>query len=150
MFAQRAVAGSRIEALDAAPPAISPCGSSARADDWRVTGAPAPLYLVAVASDAALPEMPGESSLIDYGLEVLAEREARFVAELDREAARLLVAAHARAQRAEDEARRVQESVAWRALERIRRRSTASLGRGLGRSRRGRCAAPCDRGVPRR
>src|SRR6185312_7950874 len=89
-------------------------------DDWRVTDAPAPLYLVALASDGALPDVAGESSLIDYGLEVLAEREARFRTELDAKQEQL-VAAHARAQRAEDEASRVKESVPWRALERIRR-----------------------------
>jgi SAM-dependent methyltransferase len=119
LFAQRAVTGSRIEALE--PGAGHLAVRVERGDDdWRVTDAPAPLYLVALASDGALPDVAGESSLIDSGLEVLAEREARFRAELDAKQEEL-VAAHARAQRAEDEASRVKESVTWRALERIRR-----------------------------
>jgi len=119
LFAQRAMAGSRLEALDPAEGHLAV--RIGRADeDWREVGAPDPLYLVAVASDAPLPALPGESTLIDYGLEVLAERDARFRAELEAKND-LLVAEQARAQRAEDEARRVTESVTWRALERVRR-----------------------------
>jgi O-antigen biosynthesis protein len=119
LFAQRAVTGSRIEALEPAGGHLAVRIERAEGE-WRVAGAPAPLYLVAIASDGALPDLPGESSLIDYGLEVLAEREERFLAELEAKQ-ELLVAEQARAQRAEDEARRVQESVSWRALERVRR-----------------------------
>jgi SAM-dependent methyltransferase len=119
LFAQRAVTGSRIESLEPAGGHLAVRIERAEGD-WRVAGAPAPLYLVAIASDVALPDLPGESSLIDYGLEVLAEREERFLAELEAKQ-ELLVAEQARAQRAEDEARRVQESVSWRALERVRR-----------------------------
>jgi O-antigen biosynthesis protein len=133
LFAQRAVTGSRIEALD-------PRGGhldvriERSGDSWRVAGAPEPVYLVAVASNAALPQLPGESTLVDYGMAVIAEREAKFLAELDAKEA-LLVAEQARAQRAEDEARRVQESVTWRTLERVRALIPAdsALGRGLRR-----------------
>jgi SAM-dependent methyltransferase len=119
LFAQRAITGSRIEALEPADGHLAVRIERAQGE-WRVADAPAPLYLVAIASDGALPDLPGESSLIDYGLEVLAEREERFLAELEAKH-ELLVAEQARAQRAEDEARRVQESVSWRALERVRR-----------------------------
>ena len=113
--------------------AIRRCRSSASDEDWRLAGAPQPLYMVALASNAELPAVVGESTLFDRGLELLAERQAtvdslvqevddlheRVAAELSVKEA-LVVAERARAQRAEDEARRVQESVAWRALERVR------------------------------
>jgi O-antigen biosynthesis protein len=118
LFAQRAVAGSRLEALEPAPGHLA-VRIARTGEDWEVAAAPEPLYLVAVASDGPLPDLPGESTLIDYGLEVLAERDARFRAELEAKND-LLVAEQARAQRAEDEARRVTESVSWRALERLR------------------------------
>jgi hypothetical protein len=71
----------------------------------------------------ALPEIPAESTLIDYGLEVLAERDV-IVGEhvrLADERHAELVEVYARLQKAEDEARRVTESLSWRALERVRR-----------------------------
>jgi SAM-dependent methyltransferase len=147
LFSQRAVTGSRIEALTAhvAPGHLSLPVTRA-GDDWRPAAPPPPFYLVAIASDAALPLVVGESTLFDYGTEVLVERQAtiesllqemrdqreQFVAELA-DKNELLVAEQARAQRAEDEARRVQESVSWRVLERIRRLIPAdsALGRRL-------------------
>jgi SAM-dependent methyltransferase len=119
LFAQRAIAGSRIDALGEAGWEHVSLAIERAGDDWSEAGVPEPLYLVAVASDGELPALPGESTLVDYGLELLAEREARFRAELA-DKHELLVAEQARAQRAEDEARRVQESVSWRALERLR------------------------------
>ena len=124
LFAQRAVTGSRIEAVTAPPGGDHLVMRIERADgEWRPAGPPEPLYLVAVASDAELPELPGESTLLDYGLEVIAEHQATVETLLQelRDRREALVAALARAQRAEDEAKRVQESVAWRLLERIRR-----------------------------
>jgi SAM-dependent methyltransferase len=119
LFSQRAVAGSRIEVIGGARGG----GQSVRIErvegDWRVAAPPSPMYLVAVASDGPLPEAPGESSLFDYGLEVVADLHAMYVRQLE-EQHEQLVAAYALAQRWEDEARRVQESVAWRALERVR------------------------------
>jgi SAM-dependent methyltransferase len=123
LFSQRAVTGSRIEALTGAATDRHLAVRIERADgDWRVADAPAPEYLVAVASDAALPELPAESTLLDYGLEVLAERQATLMehVRLLDERQEELVEAYARLRRAEDEARRVTESVTWRALERIR------------------------------
>ena len=90
-------------------------------DDWRVAGPPSPLYLVAVAGNGELPELPGESSLFDYGLEVLAERQATVETLLQelRERREQLVAAYARAERAELAEKTMRETVAWRLQERI-------------------------------
>jgi SAM-dependent methyltransferase len=121
LFAQRAITGSRIEALEPRTGGLT-IRIARSGDEWRVADMPAPLYLVAVASRAVLPDLPGESTLVDYGLEVLAERQAtldehvRMLGERQAE----LVAAAERARLAEEEARRVKESVSWRALERIR------------------------------
>jgi SAM-dependent methyltransferase len=135
LFAQRAVAGSRIEALE---PARSGAHLAVRVEwsdgEWRPAGPPAPLYIVAVASTAALPELAAESTLSDYGLELIAEHEERR-AELEREflaererliaevnaRAREREEAHARAQRAEDELAEMQASVSWQLVERARR-----------------------------
>jgi O-antigen biosynthesis protein len=130
LFAQRAVTGSRIEALADAGGAPLAVWLERVDDEWRPGESPAPLYLVAVASDGALPELPAQSSLSDAGLglveearerelevrkvredELLAERE-RLIAEVHAE--------HARALRAEEDARRVRESAAWRTLEAVR------------------------------
>jgi SAM-dependent methyltransferase len=121
LFAQRAVTGSRIEALTPAPGHLSVRVERA-GDDWREADAPAPLYLVAIASNGELPDLPGESTLVDYGLEVLVERQATLdehVRRLDEKQAELVATAE-RARLAEEEARRVKESVTWRALERVR------------------------------
>ena len=121
LFAQSAVTGSRIESL-APRPGVSTFRLERRGESWQLAEPPAPLYLVAVASNGALPELTGESTLVDHGLEVLAERQATLrehVRMLD-ERREELVAAYARAERAEAEARRVTESVSWRALERMR------------------------------
>ena len=122
LFAQRAIAGSRIEALTPAPGHLG-LRIERAGDGWREAGVPEPLYLVAVACDGALPDLPGESTLVDYGLEVLAERQATLdehVRMLDKRQVELVATAE-RARRAEAEARRVKESVSWRALERARK-----------------------------
>jgi SAM-dependent methyltransferase len=122
LFAQRAIAGSRIDALGQAGWEHVSLAIERAGDDWREAGVPEPLYLVAVASDGDLPALPGESTLVDYGLEVLAERQRTLddhVRRLDEKQAELVATAE-RARRAEEEARRVKESVSWRALERVR------------------------------
>ena len=86
-----------------------------------MAGPPSPLYLVAVAGSGELPSLPGESSLFDYGLEVLEERQAtveELLREL-RERREQLVAAYARAERAELAEKTMQETVAWRLQERL-------------------------------
>jgi SAM-dependent methyltransferase len=122
LFSQRAVAGSRIEVIGGARGGGHSVRIERVEDDWRVAGPPSPLYLVAVAGNGELPELPGESSLYDYGLEVVAERQATLDEHVRMLDARLaeLRAAYARAERAEEEARRVKESAAWRLLERVR------------------------------
>ncbi len=134
LFAQGAITGSRIEALGEPADAGHQALPVERVDeDWRLAGSPQPLYMVALASNAELPAVVGESTLFDRGLELLAERQAtvdalvrevddlneHVAAELSAKQAQV-VAERARAQRAVDEARRVQESIAWRALERAR------------------------------
>jgi SAM-dependent methyltransferase len=132
LFAQRAVAGSRIEMLGGARGGDHRVRIERVDGDWRVTGPPSPLYLVAVAGSGALPELPGESSLFDYGLEVVAEHQEtidglvreirnqreRFVVELE-EKNELLIAEQARAQQAELAEQAVKETVAWRLHERL-------------------------------
>ena len=151
LFAQCAIAGSRIESLGGPVAHEHQALPIERADeDWRLAGPAQPFYMVALASNAELPAAASESTLFDRGLEVLAERQAtvdallqemrdrrdQFVAELEAKH-QLLVAEQARAQRAEDEARRVQESVGWRVLERVRAvvygviGEDSALGRGM-------------------
>jgi hypothetical protein len=149
LFAQRAITGSRIEALEPTTHTTHHAVRLERSgDEWREADPPEPLYIVAVASDGCLPALPADSSLSDYGLalvdearqqeravrdqreaELIAireEREAELLADRERliaevmERTREREEAHARAQRAEDEARRVMDSVSWRALERAR------------------------------
>jgi O-antigen biosynthesis protein len=134
LFAQRAVAGSRLEALEPAGGHLA-LRIERAGDGWREAAVPEPLYLVAVASSGELPALPGESTLLDYGLEVVAERQAvldEHVRRLEAKQAELVATAE-RAARAEAEARRVTESASWRALERARRLIPAdsALGRGV-------------------
>ena len=138
LFAQRAVTGSRIEPLDARATGPARAVRLQRVcDDWRPAGPAEPLYLVAVAANGTLPELPAHSALSDYELRLIdevraqdeavrQERENELLAERERLIAEVIERtrerdeAHARAQLAEETARRVQESAAWRLLERIR------------------------------
>jgi hypothetical protein len=122
LFAQRAITGSRIDAVGDAGWEHVSLAIERAGDSWREAGVPEPLYLLAVACDGDLPPLPGESTLVDYGLEVLAERQRTLdehVRRLDERQAELVATAE-RARLAEEEARRVKESVSWRALERVR------------------------------
>jgi SAM-dependent methyltransferase len=134
LSSQRAIAGSRIEAFEG-PKADGHLALPVEraGDEWRTAPPQPPFYLIALASDTALPAVIEESTLFDSGLEVIVEHRAtidglvreirerneRFAAELE-EKNDLLVAEQARAQRAEDEAARVTDSATWRALERVR------------------------------
>ncbi|HZV72979.1 MAG TPA: glycosyltransferase [Conexibacter sp.] len=81
LFGQRAAAGSRIAALEPTePPTVRPYALRRAGEDWREAGEPAAMYLVAVASAAALPELPAYSTLNDYELTIVhphMERAAR-------------------------------------------------------------------------
>ena len=147
LFAQRSVTGSRIEALSGDVTGRGQAVQIERADDdWREAAAPEPLYLVAVAGNRALPELPEHSSLSDYGLALLdevrakadavrEERERVLLAERDRliaevhERTREREEAHARAERAEVELYEMQQSVTWQFLERAREVAYGVIGR---------------------
>ena len=79
VWGQRAITGSHLDALD------GPAGTASTiqteffieraGEEWRIAGAPAGLYLVALASNALLPAMPAASTLSDCGLEMLRAKE---------------------------------------------------------------------------
>jgi GT2 family glycosyltransferase/SAM-dependent methyltransferase len=72
LFGQRAVAGSRISALQPPPQRSSRPFALRRADgDWRAAEEPVAMYLVAVASQGELPPLPTDSLLADYELTIL-------------------------------------------------------------------------------
>ena len=78
LFAQRTTTGSRIEALGGEAQRRHAGFSLERAgDEWHVGGPPSPLYVLAVASAAELPELAGDSTLSDFGLELLRAAERR-------------------------------------------------------------------------
>lgn len=76
LWGQRTMCGSRLAALDAdAGERPLTVFLERSGDEWRQAGEPAPMYLVAVASRVAH-EMPaGESTLVDYGLQMLRRQE---------------------------------------------------------------------------
>jgi GT2 family glycosyltransferase len=81
MFAQRTATGSRIEALGPDPQGRHLGFQIERAgEEWRVGGSMSPLYLIGVASDSALPNLPSGSTLSDFGLELVraVERDRAF------------------------------------------------------------------------
>ena len=168
MFAQRTATGSRIEALSPTAKGDHLGLQIERAgDEWRLGGPLSPLYVIAVASDAALPALPSGSTLSDFGLSLLreaqqahaetrlelattrasAKRSAAEVSRLDAEVTALT--------RDLDEQRRAlaaipnpDASVLWRLLQAVRRRFYGAIG---GReSRLGRMVAATLRMVGRR
>jgi GT2 family glycosyltransferase/SAM-dependent methyltransferase len=82
VWGQRTMTGSHLGTLDrerrGASTARSEFFIERAGEEWRIAGEPAALYLVAVASNAALPEVPESSTLGDCGLQLLraSEREA--------------------------------------------------------------------------
>ena len=131
--------GSRIDALEPDPHGLHQSVRIERAgDEWREAGPPEPLYLVAAASNAALPALPADSSLSDYGLALIDEaraqeravrdeREAVLLAERDRLIAEVLEVARGRDE-AVVRAERVEGSPSWQLLERIRHAVDRVLG----------------------
>lgn len=183
LWGQRTVAGSRLAALDEGTPGGQSVIVERTGDEWRLSGDPAPLYLVAVASDAPFDPPPVESYLSDVGLQIVREQEARsgevrnqlssalhdvsaLTAALDAERAEisrlqeiaeqlqqdtlsvearlteqvaartadaereraLAAAAAADAASARQQLRRVEESVMWRAFQKVRGRIYGAIG----------------------
>jgi GT2 family glycosyltransferase/SAM-dependent methyltransferase/glycosyltransferase involved in cell wall biosynthesis len=168
MFAQRTTTGSRIDALSPGAKGEHLAVQIERAgDEWRVAGPPAPLYVIAVASDAVLPELPSSSALSDFGLGLRREEEvahgetrtelavARASAKSSSDEAARLHDEISRVVHERDDARRTlaerpnpDESVVWRLLEGARRRFYGAIG---GReSRLGRLTGASLRMVGRR
>jgi O-antigen biosynthesis protein len=79
MWGQRAITGSHMNALERLEEprgeATSEFFLERAGDEWRAAGAPAALYLVALASNGPLPVVPGASTLGDCGLELLRAKE---------------------------------------------------------------------------
>jgi O-antigen biosynthesis protein len=79
LWGQRAITGSHLDALDRS---TIPAGSSQTeffieraGEEWRIAGEPAGLYLVALASNGSLPDVPSASTLGDCGLEMVRAKE---------------------------------------------------------------------------
>lgn len=86
LWGQRASSGSRIVALDDGPPARESAFSLERsADEWHEAGAPAPMYLLAVAARTRVELPPRESALHDHDLELIAARERPLAEALESE-----------------------------------------------------------------
>lgn len=81
LFGQRAAAGSRILSLDdATTPPMPPFTLQRTGDEWVEGGTPATTYLLAVASNGEIAELPSSSTLDDYDLTIAGQ----WVAEADR------------------------------------------------------------------
>ena len=78
-WGQRTITGSHLGAIEGAAGGAAPTESEffieRAGDEWRVAGEPAALYVVAVASNGALPAVPASSTLGDCGLGLLREKE---------------------------------------------------------------------------
>ena len=77
-WAQRTIGGSLLSPLEQAAPASKELQSFVieRSDgDWRLVDDMSPMYVIALASNAELPERPAESLLVDAGEELLKARE---------------------------------------------------------------------------
>ena len=145
LFAQRAVTGSRIEAADGAARRDHLAVRIERSGR-RVAARPRPARAAVPRRRRLGRRAAGAAGGVEPArLRARADRRApgdgRDLAAASCATEREeLVAAHARAQRAEDEAKRVQESVAWRLLERIRRTvygvigEDSAIGRGVRRA----------------
>lgn len=68
---QRAAVGSTIDSLEERDGSHLRLRIERHDDEWGLAGAPPPFYLIAVASNAALPALPAESTLSDHGMELV-------------------------------------------------------------------------------
>ncbi len=125
LFLQRPITGSRIAALER-PGAGSHAGFTLRrsGDEWSVGGEPSPLYVLAVASREPLPELVRDSTLSDFGLELVRVAERRGadqvgrVEEVAAEQLRHANAARAALERVNEEKQGLVHTVAGLAAER--------------------------------
>ena len=81
MFGQHAIAGSRIAELQPVEhserAASRPFTLRRDGDEWRKAEEPPAMYIVAVASRAQLPALPGDSLLSDYDLQIVGQQMRR-------------------------------------------------------------------------
>ena len=96
VFNQRAAAGSTIDSLDEADGSHRRLRLERDGDGWGIAGQPDPMYLVAVAANADLPELPAESTLSDYDLERIRTAGAGDADDAGRAAAKRALAARQR------------------------------------------------------
>jgi O-antigen biosynthesis protein len=84
MWGQRTITGSALAALDdSASPATGRSFFVERAgEEWRVAPGISPLYMVAMAANAELPQIPADSTLGDCGIELVRHGERRIAQEL--------------------------------------------------------------------
>ncbi|HMD57218.1 MAG TPA: glycosyltransferase [Solirubrobacteraceae bacterium] len=82
LWGQQVITGSHLGALDrSAPSGTTTSYFVERAgEEWRTAGDPAPMYLVAVASNEPLPAVSTDSALGDCGLELMRARERELAA----------------------------------------------------------------------
>jgi GT2 family glycosyltransferase/SAM-dependent methyltransferase len=138
LFAQRTATGSRIEALDAPGDGRHAGFTLERSgDEWAVSEPPAPMYVLAVASRQGLPELVRDSTLSDFGLELMRAVERRLhgsvgdVEALSRELAGTAAALEAERGRARADAAelaRMRGSVIWKLIQRLRGKVYGALG----------------------
>ena len=158
LLSQRSEAGSAIDMLQGGDAPRGRIRLERDEGGWRVAGPPPPLYVLAVASNRPLPELPSESTLSDYDLANIAAGQLpdaesgddpraslaarqRFATKrveslraLERAREELLAAhddikqLYAEIGALREEARRTQGSVAWRLFQRTRDRVYESLG----------------------
>jgi GT2 family glycosyltransferase/SAM-dependent methyltransferase/glycosyltransferase involved in cell wall biosynthesis len=76
---QRTMTGSRLDRLGAGDPTAADFFIERLGEEWRQAGGLSPLYVVALASRAPLPEVPGSSTLADFDLTLMRQQERRAV-----------------------------------------------------------------------
>ena len=147
LFAQRAVAGSRIEALGGARGGGHRVRIERADGEWRVAGPPAPLYLVAVASTPSCPSCPASRACSTTGSRCSPSAQAtarrRMLQELRERREELVAALRARAARGGRGAARAGVGRVAAARARPPASSTASSART--RRSPAACAAPMHR-----
>jgi O-antigen biosynthesis protein len=85
LFSQAVATGSRIDSLGRPESGLYLAVAIERVgDEWLTVGPPPPRYLIAIASDSPLPDLPGQSTLSDFGLGLLREAEDAVLEERER------------------------------------------------------------------